>query len=94
MFLMKTVLMFICVYSEKIYVFICLPTCRNIFLRSSIGHTLSSNTSHVGLSSRSIDGSISRTGNSHSSSITIAKPVNISQPIVQHLQQQVRIHIF
>lgn len=57
--------------------------------RSSIGHTLPSSGTHVGLSSRSIDGSIVRSGNAHSS-ITIAKQVNISQPIVQHLQQQVR----
>ncbi|XP_054723437.1 histone deacetylase complex subunit SAP130-like [Uloborus diversus] len=55
--------------------------------KSSIGHPMSSNTSHVGLASRTIDGSIVRTGTAHSSAITIAKPINISQPIVQHLQQ-------
>ncbi|GFR17402.1 histone deacetylase complex subunit SAP130-A, partial [Trichonephila clavata] len=50
-------------------------------------HSLSSSTTHIGLGSRAIDGSVVRTGPSHSSSITIAKPINISQPIVQHLQQ-------
>ncbi|GFT56579.1 histone deacetylase complex subunit SAP130-A [Nephila pilipes] len=56
-------------------------------LQKSTGHSLSSSTTHIGLGSRTVDGSVVRTGPSHSSSITIAKPINISQPIVQHLQQ-------
>ncbi|XP_035222877.1 histone deacetylase complex subunit SAP130-like isoform X1 [Stegodyphus dumicola] len=56
--------------------------------KSSVGHTIPSSTAHVGLSTRPVDGSVVRSGSSHSSSsITIAKPINISQPIVQHLQQ-------
>ncbi|GIY87894.1 histone deacetylase complex subunit SAP130-A [Caerostris darwini] len=55
-------------------------------LQKLTAHSLSSNT-HIGLGSRTIDGSVVRTGPSHSSSITIAKPINSSQPIVQHLQQ-------
>ncbi|CAL1267508.1 unnamed protein product [Larinioides sclopetarius] len=56
-------------------------------LQKSTSHSLSSSTTHIGLGSRTVDGSVVRTGPSHSSSITIAKPINISQPIVQHLQQ-------
>ncbi|KAF8767883.1 Histone deacetylase complex subunit SAP130 like protein [Argiope bruennichi] len=56
-------------------------------LQKSTSHSLSSSSTHIGLGSRTVEGSVVRTGPSHSSSITIAKPINISQPIVQHLQQ-------
>ncbi|XP_015907966.1 histone deacetylase complex subunit SAP130 isoform X3 [Parasteatoda tepidariorum] len=55
--------------------------------KSTVGHSLSTTTTHAGLGSRSLDSTVVRTGPSHPSSITIAKPINISQPIVQHLQQ-------
>lgn len=58
-----------------------------LYFRSNVGHSLSSGTTHISLGARTLDGSVVRTGPSHSSSITIAKPINISQPIVQHLQQ-------
>ncbi|KAG8184424.1 hypothetical protein JTE90_004592 [Oedothorax gibbosus] len=55
--------------------------------KSNVGHTLSSGTTHISLGARTLDGSVVRTGPTHSSAISIAKPINISQPIVQHLQQ-------